>query len=308
MKRTGLKLLLVVLTVLAVAAGTIFLASENGRQKTVWVVPVEGVVAPYADTGPAESPLQPKKNGTIDETQRTDLAGATASPKPEESKPVQGAPRIAIIIDDVGIDVPNSKRAIGLPPAVTLSFLPNTPRLAELTSLARAAGHEMLLHMPMEPIGNEKPGEGALLTNLPPEENRARLLKALDSFSGYDGVNNHMGSKFTASREGMAVVADVLAEKRFFFFDSLTTPKSAAGEVMRERRVPTAARDVFLDNNTSSAAVKARLAEAEKIAQSKGQAVAIGHPHPTLVQALEKWIPEAEKKGFKIVPVRDLVR
>src|SRR6202012_4856582 len=100
------------------------------------------------------------------------------------------------------------EKAIHLPAPVTLSFLPYAVRLREQAKQAQAAGHELLLHMPMEPIGREDPGPGALLTNLPMDELRARFEKALDSFPGFDGINNHMGSKFTAWPQGMDMVMD----------------------------------------------------------------------------------------------------
>jgi polysaccharide deacetylase 2 family uncharacterized protein YibQ len=216
-------------------------------------------------------------------------------------------PKIAIVIDDVGLDVKGTDRAIDLPEYVTLSFLPYAPRLRELAKDARDEGHELLLHMPMEPVGHNNPGPSALLTDLPPDEIRQRFENALASFVGFDGVNNHMGSKFTAYKPGMEIVIDELQQRHLFFLDSRTTAESVGESVAKNRHLPTIGRDIFLDDDVSSNAVKQQLLETEKTAKRKGSAVAIGHPHAATLEALEKWLPDAEKRGFTFVPLRTLV-
>ncbi len=217
-------------------------------------------------------------------------------------------PEIAIVIDDVGLDLKGSKRAINLPASVTLSFMPYAPRLREQTSEARENGHELMLHMPMEPMGHDDPGPGALLVDLPMDELRQRFQNALASFTGFDGVNNHMGSKFTSYSEGMEMVVDELQERHLFFLDSRTSAKSVGENIAREHNLPTIARDVFLDDVIEVDAIRAQLVQAEHVARRKGYAVAIGHPHAATMDALEQWLPEAEAHGFKLVPVRELLR
>ena len=300
----------ITLIIVALAGAAFWPHFARQGHKTVWVAPVNEISSTRSEQESAELPPVPAP-GTKAETKQEAATGPNAapvSPAPDAMKPLKERPRIAIVIDDVGPNLAETEKAIRLPPSVTLSFLPYAQHLTETTSRALAAGHELLLHMPMEPLGNDNPGPNALLTNMPPEEIRSRLETALDSFKGLDGVNSHMGSKFTTDREGMNAVLNVLQERHLFFFDSLTNPKSVAGAVAREHHVPTQARDVFLDNNTSVAAVKARLAQTEQVALRKGHAIAIGHPHPNLIKALEEWLPEVEKKGFVIVPLHDLVK
>lgn len=226
-------------------------------------------------------------------------------PRPPEHG--KGA-RIAIIIDDMGLVPTLSARAVKLPAKVTLAYLPYAPRLQEQTEQAAAAGHDILLHMPMEPMGGENPGPIALLSSQSEEQWRATMEKALSSFDGFIGVNNHMGSKFTANPQGMAVVAQALREKGVFFVDSRTNAKSLAEQAARDAGVKTTGRDVFLDDTQTAANVRAELLRAEKVARQKGSAVAIGHPHAVTLMELEKWLPEAQARGYEIVPVRDLVR
>ncbi len=129
------------------------------------------------------------------------------TPLPVEPAPVTvptgKKPPIAIVMMMWGWILRGSKRATDLPAFITLSFIPYSSHLKEQTLEARERGHELLLHMPMEPMGRDNPGPGALLTELPMDELQQRFETALASFTGFDGVNNHMGSKFTAYQPGM---------------------------------------------------------------------------------------------------------
>ena len=161
-----------------------------------------------------------------------------------------------------------------------------------------------MLHLPMEPTSSEAdPGPDALLTGLGLEELRERTIRNLDSFSGYVGVNNHMGSRFTADSEAMAVVMDIMAERGLLFLDSKTTSASAGFRLAVERGMPSVKRDIFIDHVIEDEAILKQLAKVEVIAERAGVAIAIGHPHPETIRVLKKWLPEAKKKGFLFVPV-----
>jgi len=142
-----------------------------------------------------------------------------------------GKPLVAIVIDDVGLDRPRSKRAWELPGPMTLSFLPYAKDLGEQTRAARARGHELMLHLPMEPGGRNDPGPGALLVSMPDAELRRRTDSALESFAGFAGVNNHMGSRFTAFKPGMETVLKQLKPRGLMFLDSRTTKDSVGDQV-----------------------------------------------------------------------------
>ena len=217
-------------------------------------------------------------------------------------------PKIAIVIDDVGLDIKGSEKAIKLPATVTLSFLPYAMRLREQTKAARDAGHELLLHMPMQPIGHEDPGPGALVVDLPMRDLQQRFEDALASFAGFDGVNNHMGSKFTAYADGMTMVMDELQQRHLFFFDSRTSAQSVGKKIAQEKGLPTVSRDVFLDDDQTPDAIRSQLEATERVARHKGYAVAIGHPHAATMDVLMAWTKEADKRGFDLVPLHDLVK
>ncbi len=220
-----------------------------------------------------------------------------------------GRPMVVIVIDDLGLDRKRSVRAAKLPGPLTLSFLTYAEDLARQTKAARAAGHELMLHVGMEPRSRTvDPGPNVLLTSDGPDEIRRRLRWGLDRFKGFVGVNNHMGSKFTENRAGMAVVMGELKSRGLLFLDSRTSSRSVGARMAHEMGVPAAARNVFLDNENDVAKVKARLAEVERIARRTGAAVAIGHPRDATLTALAEWIPTLKDKGLVLVPLTTVVR
>jgi len=217
-------------------------------------------------------------------------------------------PAIAVVIDDLGVDRKRSARTVKLPAPLTLAWLPYAQELRAQTRAAREAGHELMLHMPMEPSVHADPGPDALLVGLSRNEIQRRFTQALASFEGYVGVNNHMGSRFTADRNSMAPVLTEVQRRGLLWLDSRTSSSNVAASLAGELQMPFAGRDVFLDNVETVAAVRAQLAKTEAVARQQGYAIAIGHPHDSTLEALAAWLPEVQKRGFVLVPVSAVVR
>ena len=214
------------------------------------------------------------------------------------------APYVAFLIDDAGLDRKGTQRAINLRGPVTLSFMSYANELSEQSAAARAAGHEVMLHLPMEPLDVKRnnPGPNALYVNLDPAELQRRLTWHLDRFSDYVGVNNHMGSRFTANAGRMGQVLDEIGRRQVFWLDSLSGPNSAGPALARKRGLDAAERDLFLDDDRSPG-IGHELAAMERIARARGDVIAIGHPHGSTLTALENWIATAKERGFSLVPV-----
>ena len=239
---------------------------------------------------------------------QTDVAELPWRANAESAALVPGQPAIAIVMDDVGIDRRRSRLAIDLPAPMTIALLPYARDLPDQAAAARAAGHELLVHVPMEPHDHRvDAGPEPLLTDLTHDELHARLDRALASFDGYVGVNNHMGSRFTEDREAMAEVMEVLRSRGLLFLDSRTSETSAAFGAARSQGVPAAQRDVFIDHDPSRAAVDAALKELERVALRQGFAVGIGHPRDATLEALRDWLPHAADMGFALVPISTIV-
>jgi polysaccharide deacetylase 2 family uncharacterized protein YibQ len=216
-----------------------------------------------------------------------------------------GRPIIAIVIDDLGVIHPGTARAVALPAPVTLAWFPFAHNLSEQVGAATIRGHEALLHMPMQAFGNSIAwtGPDPLRIDLPPEENMRRLIAAIDAVPDTVGLNNHMGSVATRDVALMNLVAQEMKRRGMLFLDSLTISHSVAAPEAQAAGVPSALRDVFLDNVRDVQPVLEQLDMTERVARKVGHAIAIGHPHPATLDALEEWLPGVEAKGFVLWPL-----
>jgi uncharacterized protein len=223
---------------------------------------------------------------------------------PPQPAPPDGPARVAIIIDDLAGGAGSAPVVAAMPAGVTLSFLPFGEGLQAQVDAARADGHEVWLHLPMEPLGHPRHGHPMMLR---PGFADAELDAALAAFTGYAGVNNHMGSRLTQDSAEMARVMAALSERGVPFIDSRTIASSVACEVAADAGVPCAARDVFLDHDPAPGAIAQELERLEAAARRTGRAIAIGHPTRATLQALEAWLPTLPGKGITLVPASALL-
>ncbi|MBF0393152.1 MAG: divergent polysaccharide deacetylase family protein, partial [Alphaproteobacteria bacterium] len=220
-----------------------------------------------------------------------------------------GRPMVVVVIDDLGLDRRRSERILALPGPLTTAFLPYARDLGAQTQAARARGHELLVHVPMEPQDEaEDPGPEALRAAAGPEAIRLRLGQGLSRFGGFIGINNHMGSRFTSDLAAMRVLMSVLKEHGLMFLDSVTSDRTVGRMAAREAGVPFVARDVFLDDKNDAEAVARQLDRLEESARRNGAAVAICHPRDITIDALARWLPTLEAKGLVLVPLSAVAR
>lgn len=216
--------------------------------------------------------------------------------------------KLALIVDDCGqwIDTERGFIALGIP--VTLSVLPDVPYAGVVAREASAAGKGVMLHLPMETLSGMNPGPGKVTTEMSDSQIVAQVEADLAQVPLAHGVNNHEGSKASADERVMRAVIGVLAQRgNLFFIDSRTNAASVGEETAQEMGVPTAARDVFLDNRSEVAYSEAQLLEAAAIARRNGSAIAIGHPRQSTLEAVREMIPRLEASGIQFVLAQDLV-
>lgn len=229
---------------------------------------------------------------------------ASNPPLPQQPIKETAIPAIAICMDDLGPSLAGTEKAMALPQNVTLSFLPYgraTPRLARE---AEAEGHEVLAHVPMEAIGPQNPGPMTLKVGSP--NIHRRLVWALSRVPGLKGINNHEGSKFSTDVASLVPVVEVLAKRHLFFFDSRTIAGSQIVRVSHAFGVPSAGRDIFLDDILSVSAIRTQLDKLVEKAKRTGVAIAIGHPHDITLAVLSAWL--AKDHGVRLVPVSEAIR
>ncbi len=295
------------LMVHASAGLSILRPADASEPPMAQIIPAASAVVEAAEDLAHElAPLEDAMKALRDEAQTItasfELRPALA-PAPEDLRPA-----IAIIIDDVGLSVPRTRRVIGLPLPITLSFLPYGNDVQSLADEARDAGHEIFLHLPMEPVGRQDPGPDALVSDLDRAELAVRTYMALNSFTGYTGINNHMGSRLTQDAGLMAEIMTYISARDVVFVDSLTSQQSLAYEVARAHGIATTRRDVFLDNDIDEAGIIGQLLQAEQIARRTGTAIAIAHPHEATLMVLQTWLESLEAEGIDVVPVSEIIR
>jgi uncharacterized protein len=220
----------------------------------------------------------------------------------------QASTRLAIILDDLGNDRAAAEAIFALSFPLTVSVLPNHTHSVDIAEEAHRRGYEVMLHLPMQSVGNETPEAQELRPGMPATEVASIVDQMLSAVPDVAGVNNHQGSQATADQPLMAELMPVLRDRGLFYIDSRTTAATLAFDAARTSGVPAAFRNVpFLDDVAEPAAVRKQLELAFREAKAKGAAVAIGHPHPATLQALREVLPRAESHGVHLVFASDLV-
>lgn len=224
-----------------------------------------------------------------------------------EKKPLAGKPLVAIVIDDMGNRQNTGRALIALDLPLSFSFLPSTPFSEELQKAAQAKGRDILLHLPLEPIDPKwNPGPGTLTTSMDQETMRTIFHDDLQSVPAAMGINNHMGSRFTADPQAMRTLLSLVRSRNLFFLDSVTSSQSVAYDLAREMGIKTERRTVFLDNDQNPEKIRAQLDLLVKLAEEHGQAVGIGHPYPATLEAIRGYQPRLRDQ-VKMVGVSRLV-
>jgi len=223
------------------------------------------------------------------------------------SQQVEGA-RLAIILDDLGNDRSAANAIFALKIPITMSVLPNHPHSIEIAEEAHRRGYQVMLHLPMQSVGNERPESQELHTGMSASDVAALVDQSLQGIPDVVGVNNHQGSQSTADAELMDELMPVLRQHKLFYVDSRTTTATVAYDEAQRLGVRSGFRNVpFLDDVAEVAAVHKQLQRALRGAREKGEAIAIGHPHPATLQALREVLPQAKSQGVSLVFVSELV-
>jgi len=280
--------------------------------------PAKAAIKPHIDEEPPE-PAPKAMPAPEPETETALAPPAEPQPQPEtESAPAwrkfavaarpSSRPGIAIVMDDLGIDRGRTRRTIDLPGPLNLSYLAYAHDLAKQADAGRGKGHEIWLHVPMEPSSKSvDPGPNVLLSGLKAVDLRKSLKWNLDQLSGYVGINNHMGSRFTADADGMHAVMAELKHRGLAFLDSVTSPKSVGQKAAATAGVPYQVRNVFIDHLDDIETINRQLERVERLARNQGHAIAIGHPRETTLKALAPWLATLDEKGLQLVPLSSLL-
>jgi hypothetical protein len=218
--------------------------------------------------------------------------------------------QVAIIIDDIGYDLVPVKELLKVNADITYSVLPFLIHSREAAEMLHKANKEILLHLPMEPVSypREKPGSGALFTDMNNEELIFQLEKDIEAVPYIVGINNHMGSKFMKDKEKLTLIFSKLKKKNLFFIDSRTAANSEAFAAAQKVGLQVAARKIFLDNNRDYNEIYNNLINITNNNGDVSPLIVIGHPHPETIRAIKDAARVFREKGILIVPVSQVIK
>ena len=233
----------------------------------------------------------------------TPLPKAVAAPASAPS-----GPRLAIVVDDLGYDRAQADSLFRLAYTLTVSVLPHEANSGEIAEEAHRRGYQVMLHLPMASTAGNKDEAIELHPGMPAADVEKTFALMLNTVPYAEGVNNHEGSLGTADQKLMDELMPLLRQHDLFFIDSRTTAATVAETSAHAAGVPTARRNVFLDDEQSVPAIRKQFELAIRDARENGSALAIGHPHPETLQVLGEMLPEAERQGIRLVFAKDLAR
>lgn len=220
----------------------------------------------------------------------------------------EGEARVSLIVSGLGLDLETTARAIEeLPAAVTLSFAPYAKDLETWTAEARAAGHEIMVELPMEAYGGgaEALGPAALLTSRTAAENLQRLDWLLSRFGAYFAATNYQGSKFSADRAQIGAVLSRLDALGVAYFDDTGAARIAAGE-----SAPVATVDRMLaakPGSVDAKALKRDLAALEALARKDGAALGKTFARHETLDAIIEWSKGLGARGAALAPASSML-
>ncbi|MDR3138599.1 MAG: divergent polysaccharide deacetylase family protein [Treponema sp.] len=208
---------------------------------------------------------------------------------------------LVFVIDDAGNNLKDLEAFLRFPGPLTLAVLPGLANSAEAARRIRAAGKELILHQPMEAVGGQDPGPGAVYTGMSREEIRAAVKRNLDEIGPVAGMNNHQGSKITVNAEVMETVLALCREEGIYFLDSRTTADTVVPVVAERMEIAIGERDVFLDNIPERASMIRYVEDGVERAEQRGSAVMIGHVWSSeLIDVLETLYPDLIARGYSL--------
>jgi polysaccharide deacetylase 2 family uncharacterized protein YibQ len=303
---TGLVISLIVISVVAIIYAVLFQEEPvdvKSKKTPAQQAEPSKVIPPNAEKAKpvAETPVPPKTE-PVKQKEKIVISKIEKIPLPIK--------QVAIIIDDIGYDLGPVRELLKVDADITFAILPLCSHSREAAEMLHKAHRETLLHLPMEPNSypKEKPGNGALFTDMNNEELIFQLEKDLASVPYISGVNNHMGSKFMADEDKLILIFNKLKKKKMFFIDSRTTANTKASAAAEKVNIQMASRKVFLDNDRDYNEIYKKLLEVTQNSSDVSPVIIIGHPYPETIRAIKDASRVLREKGILIVPVSKLIK
>ena len=255
-----------------------------------------------------EKKEQDLENRMVEVESRKEEEDVSDTILPEKPTPIMRGV-IGIVIDDFGYRNDEiSDGFLELDARLTYAIIPGHRYSTSFGEKAVESGYEVIVHMTMENTGKTYGEEEfVLMTAMDNETIQRRLNNAIEEIPTAIGMNNHQGSKASADQNIMSNVAKVMKERGLFFLDSRTTIETIGETTMEVFGVPTARRNIFLDNEDDEEKIEKQLMKLVKRSEEVGSAIGIGHVKPKTLNVLSDQIPKLKKKGYKFEFVSNML-
>lgn len=269
-----------------------------------------------SDTGaidagqPYEELVEMTASGPLPRVSSSGLKPYEAYARPSITPQTAGGRKlIGVVVTGLGLNDGTTRQAIEtLPGTITLAFAPYGQNVGDLASLARVDGHEIMLEIPLEPFDypQNDPGPHTLLVEQPPRQNLEKLHWVMSRMSGYTGVINHMGARFTASAADFAPMMEELGLRGLSYLDDGSSNRSVAPQLAGQNAVPYARALRELDGNPSQAAIVQQLDALKASADANGQAIGLMSALPVSIRTLAEWADALDEENYLLVPISTL--
>jgi polysaccharide deacetylase 2 family uncharacterized protein YibQ len=257
---------------------------------------------------PLASKSAPVSEKPVASSKPAPVVPAAGTSSHNTAKPIEEKGVLVFVIDDAGNNLHELEPFLRIPGPLTIAVLPGLPHSAEAARRIRTAGKEVILHQPMEALGGQNPGPGAIYSNMGADEIRAVLRRNIEEVGPVKGINNHQGSMITMNGNIMKIILAFCAENNLFFLDSRTTADTAVPVLAKQMGMKIAERDVFIDNEQNKDAMREFITSGLARAQKNGKAVMIGHTWSSeLAPLLAEQFPLLRNRGFTIKTVSDII-
>ncbi|MCL1813866.1 MAG: divergent polysaccharide deacetylase family protein [Treponema sp.] len=251
--------------------------------------------------------LEATQQGTTPSVASGAPAPNPAQPQAVPAKPAQFRGMLVLVIDDAGNNLQDLEPFLKFPGPITIAVLPGLPNSVEAAKRVRAAGKELFLHQPMEPLNGQNPGPGTIKTGMTPAQVKEILVRNFNEIGPVAGFNNHEGSRVTMDMAIMRPIMEVSRDSALIFLDSRTIADSVAPQAARQIGITIAERDIFLDNEQDRASILTALEAGCKRAEQNGSAILIGHAWtPRLAALLIEMYPQLVQRGFAFATVSNV--
>ena len=227
------------------------------------------------------------------------------------SDAIAGLPKIAIIVDGLGLSQTTTQEALSLlPPDVTLAFAPYGNGLDRWTRKARNQGHELLVQVPMEPFDypNNDPGPHTLLTSADTSQNTKNLDWVLSRFGDFVGIMNYMGARFTADELVAGDLSRELSRRGLLYVENGASGRSRMNDIATSMQVPNLRANLIIDVRGRTEDIETRLVQLETLAQDRGYALGTATAFPSSIRTIAEWSQSLRQRGFALVPVTTLLQ